>query len=153
MAVRRLRVDCGPEAVDRVVEFVDELSRDAGLDKGPTYWFRLAADEISTNICDHGYCGGSGPLDLEGSVDDGRVSVQIEDDAPAFDPRQYDRLAQLEVDPRVREEGGHGLMLALAKVDEFDYDLVQGRNRNTLTMLRPDRPETPEKPDASDSAG
>ena len=69
-------------------------------------------------------------------MDDERVWVRIEDDAPAFDPRSHDPGPRLAVEPTRREAGGLGLFLALRNVDAFIYDRVGGRNRNTLFIVR-----------------
>lgn len=144
--LRRLRVGSGPGAVDAVVQMVDDLTAQAGLDRGKRYWFRLAADEISTNITQHGYGDAEGVLDVTGWADDTRVSLQLEDDGPPFDPRSYDASGQLALDPAEREEGGLGLLLALRKLDDFAYDRVADRNRNTLTMWRSSAQEDSPRP-------
>ncbi|MEV6981616.1 ATP-binding protein [Sphaerisporangium sp. NPDC051017] len=131
----RLKVDgSGASIAGPVGDFVGALAERAGLATRPAYWLRLAADEITTNIVQHGYRGRDGVVDLEGGVDADALYLRIEDDAPAFDPRAYDPAPRLAVPPSVRELGGYGLMLALGKVDEFRYQYVGGRNRNTLIM-------------------
>jgi len=119
-----------------IAEFVETLARRAGLTASQAYWLRLALDEITVNIVQHGYRGTSGPVDLVGDVEADRVWVQIEDDAPPFDPRSYDPAPRLAAPPESREEGGYGLLLAFGNLDDFCYDHHGGRNRNTLVMRR-----------------
>ncbi|MBB2745020.1 UNVERIFIED_ORG: anti-sigma regulatory factor (Ser/Thr protein kinase) [Microbispora rosea subsp. rosea] len=135
----RLRLDAGASFAGRVAEFVLTLARTGTLHARQAYWLRLAADEITTNIAQHGYGGRGGVIDLEGGVETDRVWVRVEDDAPPFDPTRYDPAPRLAADPALREEGGYGLLLALGRLDEFVYDRVGGRNRNILVMRRTTR--------------
>lgn len=131
----RLRLDTYESTAEAVACFVTGLARDAALSRRKSYWLRLAAEEITTNIAHHGYQG-SGPVWLEGRVNTDTVSVRIEDQAPAFDPIAYDRHARLALEPAQRPEGGFGLLLALHNLDGFGYEYVDGKNRNELIMYR-----------------
>ena len=137
MIACRLRVDADEEVSRPVADFVGALSQKAELTPRQAYRLRLAVDEIATNVALHGYRDArSGVVDLEGGMDDNRVWVRIEDDAPAFDPRSHDPGPLLAIPPTRREAGGLGLYLALRNVDAFTYDRVGGRNRNTLYIVR-----------------
>ncbi len=136
MFEREARLASGPAAVEAVVRMVDELTGRADLDDDRTYWLRLAADEISTNIANHAYAGAPGVLDVRLWADDERVTVQLEDEGAPFDLRGHDWQPQLDASLEEREEGGFGLFLALHKLDDFRYDRVRGRNRNRLVMCR-----------------
>ncbi|MER6944266.1 ATP-binding protein [Nonomuraea sp. NPDC000554] len=135
MLACRLRLDGSQTSLPGVVaDFVAALADEAGLTSRQAYWLRLATDEITTNIAHHGYRGGEGVVDIAGEIECDRLRVWIEDDAPPFDPTGYDPAPRLSVPPCQREVGGYGLLLALGKVDEFSYEFVGGRNRNTLIM-------------------
>ncbi|WP_226899887.1 ATP-binding protein [Nonomuraea phyllanthi] len=135
MLACRLRIDVRHVSLPGVVaDFIEALAGEAGLTSRQAYWLRLAADEITTNIAHHGYRGEGGVVDLSGEIEPDRLRVSIEDDAPPFDPGCYDPAPRLAVPPAQRDEGGYGLLLAMGKVDEFHYEYVGGRNRNTLIM-------------------
>lgn len=137
MIACRLRLEADEEVSRPIAAFIGELSRKAALTPRQAYRLRLAVDEIATNVALHGYRDARrGVVDLEGGIDDERVWVRIEDDAPAFDPRSHDPGPLLAVPPTRREAGGLGLYLALRNVDAFTYDRVGGRNRNTLFIVR-----------------
>ncbi len=108
---------------------------DAELPRGKAHWLRLAAEEITTNILEHGYRG-TGPIWLARGIEPEWVWLRIEDTAPAFDPRTHDRRAKLAIAPTERDAGGFGLLLALHKLDGFAYEYADGKNRNTLIMRR-----------------
>jgi serine/threonine-protein kinase RsbW len=135
MNVRSLHLDCGQPITGEVAAFVGALASQAGLSQHKAYWLRLATEEITTNVVQHGYHG-CGPLRLIGDVEAGRVWVRIEDEAPAFDPRTHDPGPHLETDPALRAEGGFGLLLALHRLDGFAYERAGDMNCNTLIMCR-----------------
>lgn len=132
----RVRVDGGVSLAGEVADLVGELADKAGLTSRQAYSLRLATDEITTNIVHHGYRGGPGVVDLTAGFDDQRAWVRIEDDAPEFDPRCYEPPTPVQLDPATRPMGGCGLLLALNNVDEFSYQYSQGRNCNTMAMVR-----------------
>lgn len=135
MKICDLQIDCAAGSTETVASFVASLVQEAGLPSSKAYWLRLAAEEITTNIAQHGYRG-SGPLRLTGEVGPDRVCLRIEDEAPEFDPRSHDPGPRLQTAPADREVGGFGLLLALHKLDGFCYERASGQNCNTLIMFR-----------------
>jgi serine/threonine-protein kinase RsbW len=138
MLRHRLVVNDGTDAGQELAELVRRLADRGGLTQGQAYRLRLAADEITTNIANHGYRGATGTVELRGDVDGDRVWLCIEDRAIPFDPYEHHPDPRLLSAPSVREPGGLGLHLALSAVDELRYQRSSDRNRNTLVMLRPD---------------
>jgi serine/threonine-protein kinase RsbW len=155
MITLRVRLNADAEVSGSVAEFVAGLAQRAGLTPTRAYRLRLAVDEITTNVVLHGYREGRGAVDLIGGIEEDRVWVRIEDDAPAFDPRTHDPTPRLAAGPTRCEEGGLGLFLALSNVDEFAYEHAYGRNRNTLIVRRAaadaDAGEMEGDPDARDA--
>lgn len=141
MITARLRIECTPTCPPgQVDKFVAELAEQAGLPPERSYWLRLAADEITTNISEHGYGPRGGQVVLSSGISSDRVWLRIEDEAPPFDPITYDPNPRLAAEPAARAPGGYGLLLARANLDGFVYEYVEGRNRNTLIMHRPALP-------------
>jgi anti-sigma regulatory factor (Ser/Thr protein kinase) len=132
-----LQIDATDSTAEIVADFVTALAREALLPRNKAYWLRLATEEIITNIAQHGYRG-PGPVWLKSGFGPDRVWVQIEDAAPEFDPRTHDPGSKVATELATREAGGYGLLLALRVADEFRYERVRGRNRNTLYVSRPD---------------
>jgi serine/threonine-protein kinase RsbW len=147
MNARSLHLDCGQSIAGEVAAFVGELAAQAGLSQHKAYWLRLATEEITTNIAQHGYHG-SGPVRLVGEIQPDEVRVRIEDEAPAFDPRTHDPGPRLATEPALRPEGGYGLLLALRKLDGFAYERAGDTNSNTLIMCR-----GTERPGADETEG
>ncbi|MBV9450798.1 MAG: SpoIIE family protein phosphatase [Streptosporangiaceae bacterium] len=136
MAVCGLTLDCGTGITQEVADFVGVLAKKAGLRSEQAYWLRLAAEEITTNIAQHGYHGGAGLVQLTAGMEGDRVWIRIEDEAPEFDPTKYRQDCPRETELAERAAGGHGLLLAFHKLDEFGYERAGSRNRCTLIMFR-----------------
>lgn len=134
MVTDRLRLDCCDDAGRVLADLVGRLAGDNGLGTAEAYRWRLAADELVTNIATHGYHGAPGPLHVEAGRDAGWVWLRLEDEAPPFDPREHCVAPNRDGEPRL---GGYGIFLAITGVDRFAYEHVGGRNRNTLSMRRP----------------
>lgn len=126
------------ESLEEIARYVAQAAEAAGLPKGPAYRLRLATDEIVTNIITHGYTDDQrGDIELYVGWDERSLWMRIEDRAPPFDPFPHMEPADDLHSPLAqRHMGGLGLYLVHNDVDEFRYDYDQGRNRNTLVMLR-----------------
>ncbi len=131
-----------------VSEFVKSAAAEAGLDKHATYRLRLAVVELVTNVIEHGYAenGLSGWFDVSSELAPETLTVTIEDDAPAFDPRQADVPDDLHLPPEERQIGGLGVYLVLQEVDRYEYERRDGRNRSVVVMNRPNPTSGPPLP-------
>lgn len=123
------------DSLEDIAEYVMAAATSAHLGKRASYRLRLAVDEIATNIIVHGYkeAGLQGALELHAEIDEGVLTITIEDSGAAYDPRQAavpDTTMPLEQRPI----GGLGVYLAIRSVDEFLYERVGERNRTILKM-------------------
>jgi phosphoserine phosphatase RsbU/P len=133
-----LRVPGTIEALPAVAAWVDRAAELAGLDEQAAYGLRLAVDEIATNVIVHGYqkAGLSGELVLMARVEDDRLTVELVESSPPYDPRQTPAPDDLDRPPDKRRVGGLGVFLARQGVDSFDYEIAEGFNRHTFVMNR-----------------
>jgi len=127
-------------SVASVRDFVADAAAAAGLDRRARYRLCLAVDEVATNVVLHGYqeAGREGPLDVSVDVDEGAITVRLEDDAAPFDPgtRLVPGPEELARPLEERPIGGLGLLLARDGVDEFRYERAGRRNRNVFVVRR-----------------
>lgn len=128
--------------LDSLAAIAEQVKREAaraGLAKRAAYGLRLAVDELATNIVVHGYgnAGHTGPIWLATELGPEWLTVVLEDEAPAFDPRSIAPPDDLAAPAEERAIGGLGVFLVLEEVDQFDYERAAGRNRSTLRMRRP----------------
>jgi serine/threonine-protein kinase RsbW len=136
MKTSHASLDCTAGISRQVADFVGSLARQAALTASQAYRLRIATDEIATNIAHYGYRDQGGVVDITGGFDADRVWARLEDDSPPFDPSAHDPGPRLKVGPGGRQEGGFGLLVALTSVDDFSYEHIGGRNRNTLIVRR-----------------
>jgi anti-sigma regulatory factor (Ser/Thr protein kinase) len=93
----------------------------------------LAVAEMATNVCRHGYAGGSGPIRLDLTWDHAGLRVALADEGRAFDPAAHAVPdAPLAGDPATWPEGGLGLLLIRAAGDGLDYE--SGAQGNVLSL-------------------
>lgn len=85
----------------------------------------IAADEVLSNILDHG---GAKTVEVAARLGDGRIEVWIEDDGVAFDPLAAEAPdTQLSIEDR--EIGGLGILLVRKLMDEVGYERAGKHNR------------------------
>jgi len=131
-----IRIPASLASLDRAARYIASLSARGELSSFDAYRLRLAVDEMVSNIILHGYKSHAGEVTLRGGACDGEVWVQIEDQAPGFDPRRAEGMPA----PRNLAEGapvgGFGLFLIFWSVDSISYEFIDGTNRSTL-VVRP----------------
>ena len=88
-------------------------------------------DEVLANIVNHGLADARGTIELTMTESDARLTVEVEDSAPPFNPLLIpmpDTTLPLEK----RKIGGLGVVLVRALTDEVAYELRNARNHLTL---------------------
>jgi serine/threonine-protein kinase RsbW len=121
-----------------VRNYVAEAADQAGLDKKASYRLLLAIDELATNSIVHGYeeTNLTGNLYLRATVDDKALTIFVEDTGNEYNPLDRETPDHLNNALEDRPIGGLGTYLALNGVDQFLYERVGDRNRNTLVVYR-----------------
>lgn len=120
------------ELRDLVRSAVDAMDPDA--DEACQDDLVQAVDEAATNTILHGYQGDPGWLDVRVERDDARLTVTVEDAAPAFDPTAVPE-PDLTIPPEQRTPGGMGVHLIRAATDIVTHSPRPGGG-NILTMTR-----------------
>jgi serine/threonine-protein kinase RsbW len=129
------------DSLDDIAKFVVAATQAAGLDKKAAYRFRLAVDEIATNIIIHGYeeTGHQGDLHFQVDLNQDTLTLAIEDTAISYNPNQQDLPDSEDLNEPLesRKIGGLGVYLAIQGVDRFMYERVGDLNRNIFVVNRP----------------
>lgn len=105
-----------------------ELLRAAGnIDEALLYNMELAVHEICSNIVEHAYAGQPGGriravISLSGTASR-ELQIELSDAGQAFDPASV-----TPIDLALPHEGGYGLFLAQALMDDVHYERRAGRN-------------------------
>jgi serine/threonine-protein kinase RsbW len=103
----------------------------SGFSDEQTLDLQLAVEEVITNTILHGYAGTPGTIRICCQAGPDEVTVEISDDAPAFDPLQVpepDTSANLDD----REIGGLGILLIRKVTDNATYRYEKAKNILTL---------------------
>lgn len=126
------------ESLKSIRDFVAQAATEAGLDKKAAYKLKLAVDEIAANAIEHGYreSGVEGPLMVSAVIDDDCFRIILEDEGAAYDPRTKEPPEDLDLLLHERQVGGLGIHLMNQGVDAFEWERVDGRNRNIFIMNR-----------------
>jgi len=133
-----LRLAATLDALEPIRAFVEEAAADAGLDRKRSYRLMLAVDEIATNVITHGYqeAGLAGDVVIYRELDEGALTITLEDDAIPFDPFTLASPDDLDAPIEERGIGGLGVFLTIRGVDSFLYRRVGERNHNVFVMHR-----------------
>jgi serine/threonine-protein kinase RsbW len=129
-----LNVGTGASEMASICRFVEEASRELGLDDRLTRDLLLAVDEACINVMRHAYDGRRGDVEVTIELAEDGVRAVVRDWGAPFDPLSVpepDVSAPLDE----RTPGGLGLFLMRSVMDqvEFHFDGAKG---NTLTMFR-----------------
>ncbi len=134
---RQLEVPAQLPGVAAVQALVEEVCEAADLPPGRAFKLSMAVEELLTNVVTHGTAQAGGRVVRMGATvqrTDDSVVVELNDDAPAFNP--FTEAAEADLDASVddRPIGGLGVHLVRTMVDEVRYNRQDGRNVVTLTM-------------------
>ncbi len=114
--------------IHRLADLVDAFFSDRGLPPKLSYNFKLALDEIITNIVSYGYDDeNEHAIDVRLEVIDGVVEAEVVDDAKAYNPldaKEPDVTADLDDRPI----GGLGVFFVKELMDDVRYRYENGRN-------------------------
>ncbi len=118
----------GPTALGDAVAFARRYALDRGLGERDQARFAIIVEELVTNLCEHGGCDGSLPIQLEVKQAQSTLHLSIADQGAPFDPRVFR-------DGVVPERGGGaGLALVNSWTDVLDYNSSEGVNQLRLSM-------------------
>ena len=139
---RKLPVDgsqhaiCRPAHINVLGElrnFVESVAIHCGLGRDDAFAFKLAVDEICTNIIQYGYEGREpGLLSLSFRVDGNTAKLIIQDDGKFFPPDQA-KSPDIEAGWENREIGGLGIFFVRELMDRVAYSKT-GENLNQLIL-------------------
>jgi serine/threonine-protein kinase RsbW len=137
--MEQLTVPGNLDSLVAIREFVKRAATAASLETKKSYRLQLAVDEIATNIITHGYdeSGRTGDVLLRSFVDQGKLSIVIEDYGAEYDPDQEDDEGEEIVDMPLEDRpiGGLGIYLTTRNVDEFHYERDGELNRHTFVVF------------------
>jgi serine/threonine-protein kinase RsbW len=123
-----LQLENRVEAIAPVLDRVEALISDGGADEQVVFRFRLALDELITNVVMHGFPnGGTHLIGIALDVSAERVAVEVSDGGAPFDPLL---VAEPVLDAAVEDRaiGGLGLHFVKQLIPELNYRRTKGLN-------------------------
>jgi anti-sigma regulatory factor (Ser/Thr protein kinase) len=115
-------------------DFVARACGELGGDAAARDALVLAADEVCTNVLEHGYAGdGVGPITVVLRREGGDVLLTIADEGRPFDPRRA-RAPAPDLPWQLRPSGGFGWFLVRQVVDDVRYE--GGDAGNVVTLVK-----------------
>jgi len=121
------------EMLSEMRGFVEAAARHCGLSAENTFAFKLAAEEICTNIIQYGYEDHHvATLVLSFSVEGNQARLIIQDDGKHFSPDKA-KKPDIDGDWKDREVGGLGIYLVKEIMDKVTYNRNE-EDGNTLIM-------------------
>lgn len=132
---RQLVVPAQHDQLARLATFVAVAAAEVGFAKTQINRIELAVDEACSNIIDHAYKGGIGPITLVVDCEPGReLKVILIDRGKAFDPGQVPDFQPCGSLDHVKI-GGLGIHLMRQAMDDvcFEFDVPGLGNRLTMT--------------------
>lgn len=123
--------------IQRLAEVVERFGEANRLSADDVLRLRLVLDEIVVNIIAHGYEEAGDTtrheIHVRLAVDHANVlTIQVEDDARAYDPRNAP-APKFDLPIEQRRRGGLGVHIVKAIMETVDYRRENGRNILTLT--------------------
>ena len=139
MSAKSIRLNASMKYWDEFTAFIDEVCATADLSSTKSYRFKLAAEELLSNIVrsSESNCEVTGhlsALEISSRVviekDSYNLEVLFSDNAPGFDPQfdQRDTPNHIEDPVCLKPIGGLGLFLIKDSVDYISYNYSNGRN-------------------------
>ena len=128
----RLTLDSSLPDLDRLHEWLDQFVIAHGLTPELCHAFKLALEELVTNVIIHGHRQQPGHrIQVEMAVVEEEVVARITDEAPCFDPLQA-KAPDFSVPAHQRNPGGLGIHLARIMMDQLEFERLEGFNQLTL---------------------
>ena len=119
------------EQIQKVSEKIEQCMKTHGWGEDAVLDVQLAVEEAVTNSILHGYDGTSGTIAIRIETTPHYITVEIADDAPAFDPLSVPD-PDVNTDLEDRQIGGLGIFLIRRVMDEVSYRYE--KNKNILVM-------------------
>ena len=130
---RSLRIATDLGELERIQAAVEELEQEAAWTPGLAYQVNLVLEELVVNVINYGHRGDPNhEIEMVFDWDAGSLTIEMVDDAPAFNPLEDAPDPDLVSELEERHVGGLGVHLVHTLMDELHYRREQDRNHLKL---------------------
>ncbi len=128
-------IDADIHAIPKISLALDQVMRAHAFSDEEILDTQLAVEEAITNVIMHGYAQGTGKILVTCCTTRGLTKVQIEDNAPPFNPLS---LPEPDITDAIedRKIGGLGVFLIRQVMDDIVYRYEDGKNILVLVKKR-----------------
>lgn len=121
----------GEEDISKIIGYIGKTMSYAGFNKEEILDLEVAIEEACINIFRHGYKNNHGEILLSFCLQQDRITVTLEDEAPPFDPTKFDK-PDISESLNKRPIGGLGIYLIKCLTNDIRYEFKNGRNQFTI---------------------
>ncbi len=132
MEREKFKLAASTKHLSMVRDKVCECAERAGVPEKTTSQIVLAADEAVTNVISHSYGNdGVSEVEIEMTVDDGKIQLAVRDRANEFDPTGHPN-PDITAHVKAGRKSGLGIFLMRKVMDDMRYRAVNGWNNELL---------------------
>ncbi len=131
-----LKIEASPDALDRINDELESLSRQEEWPSDLFFTTNLVVEELGLNVINHAYRGQSGEFEIIITSEEQAITVEIIDNGPPFNMLQDAPAPDVEAEIEERPVGGLGIHLVKTMMDELHYKRDQERNHLILVKRR-----------------
>ena len=120
------------EELERVLQFIEEIGDDLGLDMELVMNLKLVMEEMVSNVIFYAYPKGTeGTIELSVDGDEKELTFLLSDQGYEFDPT-LKADPDLDVNPAERRLGDMGIFIVKNIMDSVTYQRLEGKNLLTM---------------------
>ena len=130
---KELRIRNQMTELEKVNQFIDEISEELELNMELTMNLNLVVEEMVVNVISYAFPEGSdAEIELLAKSDDKELTLVLSDQGQEFDPTMKE-ASDMSVNPALREVGGMGIFIVKNLMNKVTYQRLEGRNLLTMT--------------------
>ena len=131
---KELRIKNQMAELEKVNQFIEEISEELGLSMELTMNLNLVVEEMVVNVISYAYPEGSdAEIELLAKSDGKELTLVLSDQGREFDPTMKES-ANMNANPAERDLGGMGIFIVKNIMNKVTYQRLEGRN--LLTMIK-----------------
>ena len=129
---KELRIRNQMTELEKVNQFIGEISEELGLSMEMTMDLNLVIEELVVNVVSYAYPQGTdGEIELMVTSDDKELTLVLSDQGREFDPTMKEG-ADMNVNPAMRDLGGMGIFIVKNIMNQVTYQRLEGKNLVTM---------------------
>ncbi len=124
----KIRIEASLSELESLRKTLESFLKKYFSDEDGIFTLLFMVDEVVTNIIKYGYEGKGGEILVTVLSSDGEVEVQIDDQAPPFNPLHH---PPVDMESRIREGLTHGFGIQVVRTfsDACEYEPLEHGNR------------------------